>query len=317
MKVCFWGSRGSLPVSITEKRVRLKVCAAIKEAVKHDFSSDADIERFIDEKLPFSIKGSYGGNTSCIEINGADEYIICDAGTGLRDFGNYVMGSGYGGNGVYNIFISHLHWDHIQGFPFFIPAFIPGNRINIYGCHHELEAAFENQQKPPSFPVSLDYMQAEKKFIVLETGREYHIAGLRVKCIKQNHPGDSYGYCFEREGEKIVYATDSEHQQDVCVNESPLLDFFRDADLLIFDAQYSFFESAHTKENWGHSSNILGVKLSVNANVKHLCLFHNEPACNDETLDKFLQDTRNYLKTYSDTSPLKIDLAYDGLEIEL
>jgi ribonuclease BN (tRNA processing enzyme) len=160
-------------------------------------------------------------------------------------------------------------------------------------------------------------MQAEKKFIVLETGREYHIAGLRVKCIKQNHPGDSYGYCFEREGEKIVYATDSEHQQDVCVNESPLLDFFRDADLLIFDAQYSFFESAHTKENWGHSSNILGVKLSVNANVKHLCLFHNEPACNDETLDKFLQDTRNYLKTYSDTSPLKIDLAYDGLEIEL
>jgi phosphoribosyl 1,2-cyclic phosphodiesterase len=317
MKVCFWGARGSLPVSVTAKQVRSKVFAAVKEAAKHDFNSDADIERFIDEKLPFSVRGSYGGNTSCIEIKGGDEYIICDAGTGLRDFGNYMMGSGYGGNGVYNIFISHLHWDHIQGFPFFMPAFIPGNRINIYGCHHELEAAFQNQQKPPSFPIPLDYMQADKKFIVLEAGREYHIAGLRVKCIKQNHPGDSYGYCFEGEGKKIVYATDSEHRGDVWDNEQPVLNFSRNADLLIFDAQYSFLESAYTKESWGHSSNILGVELSVAADVKHLCLFHNEPACNDETLDAFLQDTRNYLKIHSDTSPLKIDLAFDGFELEI
>ena len=317
MKVCFWGARGSLPVSVTAKQVRSKVFAAVKEAAKYDFRSDADIERFIDEKLPFAVRGSYGGNTSCIEIKSGDEYIICDAGTGLRDFGNYMMGSGCGGNGIYNIFISHLHWDHIQGFPFFIPAFIPGNRINIYGCHHELEAAFQNQQKSPSFPVPLDYMQADKKFIVLETGREYRIAGLRVKCIKQNHPGDSYGYCFEGEGKKIVYATDSEHREDVWDNEQPVLNFSRNADLLIFDAQYSFLESADTKESWGHSSNILGVELSVAADVKHLCLFHNEPACNDETLDAFLQDTRNYLKIHSDTSPLKIDLAFDGFEVEI
>jgi ribonuclease BN (tRNA processing enzyme) len=138
-----------------------------------------------------------------------------------------------------------------------------------------------------------------------------------VKCIKQNHPGDSYGYCFEREGKKIVYATDSEHREDVWDNEQPVLNFFRNADLLIFDAQYSFLESAHTKESWGLSSNILGVELSVSTDVKHLFLFHDEPACNGETLDAFLQVTRNYLKINSDTSPLKTDLAFDGFDVEI
>jgi ribonuclease BN (tRNA processing enzyme) len=160
-------------------------------------------------------------------------------------------------------------------------------------------------------------MAAEKKFIVLEPGRGYQIGGWAISGIRQNHPGDSYGYCFERGGKKIVYSTDSEHKEDVWKNEQPIISFFRNADLLIFDSQYSFMESTHMKENWGHSSNILGVELSVNAAVKHLCLYHNEPACNDETLDKFLENTKNYLKIYSDTSALKIDLAYDGLEIEV
>lgn len=317
MKVYFWGTRGSLPVSATAKQIRAKVAAAVKASVQYPLSSDADVERFMDEKLPFFIRGGYGGNTACIEIRGGDEHILCDAGTGLRDFGHYIMRSGNGGSAVYNIFLSHLHWDHIQGFPFFVPAFVPGNRINIYGFHPELETALRCQQNSPLFPVSLDYMQAEKKFIILDPGREYHIGGFTVKGVKQHHPGDSYGYSFEKEGGKIVYATDSEHKGDVEGDEKSVIDFFRDADLLIFDAQYSFMESVDTKESWGHSSNILGVELSVAANVKRLCLFHNEPACDDQALDIFLENTRNYLNIYADASSLQIDLAYDGLEIEL
>ncbi len=152
---------------------------------------------------------------------------------------------------------------------------------------------------------------------MLEPEREYQIGGLTVKGIKQNHPGDSYGYSFEKEGKKIVYSTDSEHNEDVLGREQALINFFQGADLLIFDAQYSFMESTYTKESWGHSSNLLGVEISVAADVKHLCLFHNEPACDDETLDKFLENTRNYLNIYSATSPLQIDLAFDGLEVEV
>jgi phosphoribosyl 1,2-cyclic phosphodiesterase len=217
----------------------------------------------------------------------------------------------------YNIFLSHTHWDHIQGFPFFSPAYISGNRINIYSFHNECEHVFRSQQQSLTFPVPLECMQAEKKFIVLEPDRKYDIAGFSVKGIKQNHPGDSYGYCFERQDKKIVYATDSEYKEEVWDDEQRIVNFFRNADLLIFDAQYSFFEATNVKENWGHSSNILGVELSVAAGVKHLCLFHNEPLCDDDNLDKFLQDTRNYLKIYSDTSSLKIDLAFDGLELDI
>ncbi len=118
MRVYFWGARGSLPVSLTAKQVRAKVAAALSVAAQHSFNCDTDIESFIEEKLPFYVRGSYGGNTACLEIRGGDEYILCDAGTGLRDFGNYIMKAGVGGSAVYNIFMSHLHWDHIQGFPF-------------------------------------------------------------------------------------------------------------------------------------------------------------------------------------------------------
>jgi phosphoribosyl 1,2-cyclic phosphodiesterase len=317
MNVYFWGSRGSLPVSLTAKHVRSKIAAAVKEAVHRNLQSNDDINSFIDENLPFSVRGSYGGNTSCMEIRGGDEFVLCDAGTGLRDFGNHIMSTGAGVKKVYNIFLSHTHWDHIQGFPFFIPAFIPGNRINIYSFHTEAKQVFQSQQNSLTFPVPIESMPAEKQFIILDPDREYDIAGFRVKGIKQNHPGDSYGYCFERQGKKIVYATDSEHKEDVWDAEQKVINFFRNADLLIFDAQYSFLESAHAKENWGHSSNLLGVELSVAADVRHLCLFHNEPLCDDESLDKFLQDTRNYLKIYSDNSPLTIDLAYDGLELDV
>lgn len=316
MKVHFWGSRGSLPTSLTAKQVRSKIAAAVREAVHLHLKSD-DVERFIDEKLPFSVKGSYGGNTSCVEISAGDEFVLCDAGSGLRDFGNHVMDSGGGARKVYHIFLSHTHWDHIQGFPFFVPAYIPGNSIRIYSFHAEFEQVLRSQQQSLTFPVPLDCMQAEKQFILLEPDREYEIAGFRVKGIKQNHPGDSYGYCFEKEGRKVVYSTDSEHKEDVWEGDRRVIHFFRDADLLIFDAQYSFWESVYVKENWGHSSNIMGVELSVAADVKRLCLFHNEPLCDDETLDKFLQNTRNYLSIYSDKSPLKIDLAFDGMELEM
>jgi ribonuclease BN (tRNA processing enzyme) len=175
----------------------------------------------------------------------------------------------------------------------------------------------QSQQQSPTFPVPLECLQAEKKFILLEPDRDYDIAGFRVKGIKQNHPGGSYGYSFTRQGKKIVYATDSEHKEDVWDDERRVINFFHNADLLIFDAQYSFLDSALIKENWGHSSNIMGVELSVAAHVKHLCLFHNEPSCDDENLDAFLQDTRNYLKIYSATSSLKIDLAFDGLTLDI
>jgi len=326
VRVDFWGTRGSLPASCTSETIRKKIFRAIKASSNLSLRTDEEIEKFvykglINKSLPFSTIGSYGSNTSCMEIDGGEEYVLCDAGTGLRDFGNYVLKSsaqgGQGKSNVFNIFISHLHWDHIQGFPFFIPAFIPGNHVHIYGFHKELEQAFITQQEYPYFPIRLKAMSADIQFTMLEEEKEYEIAGFTVKGIKQNHPGDSYGYRFEKDGKAIVYSTDSEHKEDAYDEEYSFINFFKEADLLIFDAQYSLLDAISVKENWGHSNNIIAVELSVKANVKHLCIYHNEPTFDDERLDEFLDDTRRYLKIYAETSPLIIDVAFDGMQIEL
>ncbi len=326
MRVHFWGTRGSLPASYTSEAIKTKILAALKAAGGENLRTDEEIEAFVHSglatnSLPFSTVGSYGSNTSCLQIEAEGEYLICDAGTGLRDFGNSVLQSTDGGEApkgdTFNIFMSHLHWDHIQGFPFFTPAYIPGNRIHIYGLHKELEQAFVTQQEYPYFPVPLGSLRATIDFTVLEEGREYQIAGFTVKGVKQNHPGESYGYRFEKDGKRIVYSTDSEHKGEAYEADYVFLSFFKDADLLIFDAQYSLLDAITAKENWGHSSNIIAVELSVKSGVKHLCIYHNEPTLGDEKLDRFLDETREYLRLYAEESPLKIDLAYDGLEVEV
>jgi phosphoribosyl 1,2-cyclic phosphodiesterase len=318
MYVEFWGTRGSLPASMTSRQVREKISRAIRASQSHPLATDEAIGAFIDRNLPFAVRGSYGSNTACVEIGGQEEFVLCDAGTGLRDFGNAFLRLGKGSSpAVFHLFLSHLHWDHLQGFPFFVPAYRPGNRIHIYGCHADIEEVFVNQQAAPCFPIPFHALAAAISFHTLEPAQSYEIAGLTVRAIRQNHPGASYGYSFGRGGQKVVYSTDMEHGPDVREESYPFLDFFRGAELLIFDAQYSLAEAIGPKEAWGHSSNLLGVELAVRAGVKRLCLFHSEPTWDDEALDRFLAESREYLRIHDPASPLLIDLAYDGLRIDL
>lgn len=321
MRVYFWGTRGSLPASITSGAIKAKIVKAIRASRARPLETDEAIEDFVRNELPFPVRASYGGNTACVELRSADEYVLCDAGTGLRDFASAYMKAKAGGQQnlptVFHLLMSHPHWDHLQGFPFFTPAYLPGHRIHIYGGHADLESIFVRQQSEPCFPVPLAAMRADIRFHTLETGSEYDIAGMKVTCIRQNHPGDSYGYRFQKDGRIVVYSTDSEHKDSGREEHDRFLAFFSDADLLIFDAQYSFLDAVDAKENWGHSSNLLGVEMAVAAGVRRLCLFHNEHTFDDDALDRFLEDTRAYLKILDGSSRLKIDLASDGLDIKL
>jgi phosphoribosyl 1,2-cyclic phosphodiesterase len=321
MIVHFWGSRGSLPSAIDPRMIRAKIFKAVKAARSHRLETDEAIEAFIREHLPFDVSGTYGCSTPCIELKPQQEYVLCDAGTGLRNFGSAFMKNRQmqqqAAPSVFHIFMSHPHWDHIQGFPFFTPAYLPGHQIHIYGCHNNLQQAFTEQQNTPFFPVPLAAMRAEILFHTLEPEQTYEIAGYRVRSIRQNHPGNSYGYRFEKDGRTIVYSTDAEHKIEAEADGYAFVDFFRNADLLIFDAQYTLLDALDMKENWGHSSNIFAVEMAVRAGVRHLCLFHSEHTYDDERLEEFLNETRNYLKIHADGHPLKIDLAADGLEIEI
>jgi phosphoribosyl 1,2-cyclic phosphodiesterase len=296
-----------------------KIVQALRAAQGRHFDTDAELLDFVRQELPFSVRDTYGTNTACVEVCGGDDYVVCDAGTGIRDFGNHVLAAAAGqGPQVYHLFISHLHWDHIQGFPFFVPAYIPGNQIHIYGCHKELQQAFTNQQQSMHFPVSLTEMGAQITFHLLETDKTYQIAGFYVRAKSQRHPGGSYGYSFVKDGKKLVYSTDAEHKEDFVDEQYPFIAFFSAADLVIFDAQYTLLDAIDKKENWGHSSNIVGVELAVRSGVKRLCLFHLEHTHDDDTLQSIAEKTREYLQIFSHGNrTMEIEVAFDGLEISL
>jgi phosphoribosyl 1,2-cyclic phosphodiesterase len=213
--------------------------------------------------------------------------------------------------------MSHVHWDHIVGFPFFVPIYIPGNTIRIYGCHDVLEKAFRRQHGAPSFPVEFSQIPAHIEFVRLDPGVTYEIAGLQVRAMRQRHSGDSYGYRFEHQGKVAVYSTDSEHKLGDRTLTDEFVAFFREADLVIFDAMYSLADAITVKEDWGHSSNIVGVELCQMARVKHLCMFHHDPFSDDEQLATVLRDTRRFEEITRGATRLEVSAAYDGMDIVL
>jgi phosphoribosyl 1,2-cyclic phosphodiesterase len=320
MRIRFWGTRGSLPTASDAAVIRDKIKRALLQANGRKFADGTALERFIDAELEFPIHSSYGGNTSCVEIADGDHYTVCDMGSGLRRFGEQALARhGSAQPQFYNFFISHVHWDHIMGFPFFAPAYIPGNTIRIHGGHSlaVLEEAFRRQQSDPCFPVHWDHLSANISFVSLEAGRWYEIDGLRVKAKLQPHPGDSYGYRFERNGRSMVYSTDGEHKLESESETAAMVEFYRDADLVVFDAMYSFKDMIGSKADWGHSSNIVGVDLCLRAQVRHYCMFHHDPASNDEMIYSVLGETRRYAEIAGENNFLQVSTAFDGLVIDL
>jgi len=319
MRVRFWGTRGSIPVAPTSAAIKRKLVAALLSARGRRLETADDIEAFVDHELDFAVRGTFGGNSSCVQLDaGSGEYVLCDLGSGARVFGNHVLATrGASAPAVYHVFLSHTHWDHIMGFPFFLPAYMPGNTIHIYGCHAWLEEAIRRQHGAPSFPVEFSGLGADIRFRRLEPGRPYALAGFRVTAKRQHHTGDSYGYRFERDGRIIVYSTDSEHKLDDPADAEEFAEFFRDADLVIFDAQYSLAEAASIKEDWGHSSNVVGVELCQRARAKHLCLYHHEPTHDDEQIAAVLAETRRLEEITRASHEVRVSAAWDGMEITL
>jgi phosphoribosyl 1,2-cyclic phosphodiesterase len=314
----FWGTRGSLPVALTSASLGDKLRGVLRAARGQAIATDADIERLLGN-LPFALAGTYGGHSACVQIDsGGPDYFVCDMGSGLRPFGQAAMAQRAGKAQTFHIFMSHLHWDHIMGLPFFVPAFIPGNRVIVYGSHREIEFALRRQQEAPSFPVSFDTIfEGRVQFVHLEPGVPHEVAGVRVTTMLQRHTGDSYGYRFESAGKVLVYSTDSEHPLADPAHTERFVQFFRDADLVIFDAMYSLADAISVKADWGHSSNVVGVELCQMADVRHLCMTHHEPVFDDAAIEAMLAETRRLEEITRGAAPLRVSAAYDGLEIAL
>ncbi len=314
--VTFRGVRGSTPTPLLGAEVEEKLMHALEIATPDDLKDIASRKNFFNN-LPEHLKSCFGGNSSCVQVDVGGHLIIFDAGTGLRVLGHELMKREFeNGKGEGHIFLSHTHWDHIMGIPFFIPFYRKGNKFSVYGVHPDLKERLVGQQSPTFFPVPFSSFDADIQ-VVEVTGQDYvDIGPARVTWKEMAHPGSSYSYRVDYEGHSVVYSTDAEYKRLEPEDLQPTVDFFKDADLLIFDSQYTFVEGIE-KEDWGHSSTFIGVDLALSANVKRLSFYHHEPTYSDMKLMSVMGQTKKYLKAIAPDNRLELMISHEGRTIDL
>ena len=278
MKVKFWGVHGSIPVP-----------------------------------GPNTLK--YGGNTSCVEINSEENTVIIDSGTGIRALGLDIVNRDRSKGNRHNnlsMFFSHVHWDHIQGFPFFKPIFLPEFDIDLYGSIHsdvDIECAMRGQMVPPRFPVHLKDLPANIKFKGIRSGEIVQIGNMVVENVLLHHPHGALGYKITCENKSVAYICDHEYSEE---SRHRLVKFLKNTNQLIFDShftpeEYSGSDGNGGRKGWGHSTWTHGVELSKEANVNQLVLTHHGNE------DKIVAEMESQAqKVFRNTVA-----AYEGLEINL
>ena len=238
----------------------------------------------------------YGGNTTCVFIQTEDQNIILDAGTGIRMLGNDLMNQGFGTHGGHcHLLFSHTHWDHIQGFPFFVPAYLPQNRFDIYGetkiipvpdgdAKHQwsIQDVLSMQQNFMYFPVSTKDLASSITYHVVESGHKLDFGYTEVNILKLKHPNSSLGFSFKFKKNKYVFCTDVEHSPEMI---EELAEFAKDADYLAYDSQYTPEEYKKSKIGWGHSTFAVAAEIARKAKVKMVHMIHHDPIHNDAALD--------------------------------
>jgi len=233
----------------------------------------------------------YGGNTSCIEVEAGDYRFVMDAGTGIRPYGNAFLKAGLKCS---HLLLTHTHWDHINGFPFFVPAYNPECSIHIMAGHLKgrgdegIQDILSTQMHNPMFPVPLEAMQAKLRFEDFDAGDTFALpSDIRVRTAPLNHPNGATGYRIEHQGAAICYITDTEHVPGQL--DENILGLIEGADLVIYDSTYTEKEFP-AKVGWGHSTWEQGMKLCRAANVKRHAIFHHDPEHDDAFMDALAKE---------------------------
>lgn len=319
MKIKFWGVRGSIPTPLSSSDVYDKITNALNLATAGDLRTEETKKNFLDS-LPVSVKGTYGGNSTCLQvIPDSGDTIIIDCGSGIKKLGNELMKSEFAsGEGNAAILITHTHWDHIQGIPFFLPFFIEGNNFTFYSPIKDLRQRIEYQQIFTHFPVNLDYMSSTKEFVHLDPEGEFILNGIKIFNKRFRHPGGSFGYRIEENGKIFCFTSDCEFNIDELDNIDAYENFFRDADVCVFDAQYTFDESVN-KIDWGHSSASMAIDIAARFGVKKLILFHHDPDYSDSKIEQVTANAKSYLLVNSGKRrhELDVEIAVEGQTIEI
>ncbi len=276
MHIRFWGTRGSIPT-------------------------------------PGPTTVRYGGNTSCVEVrDSTGSLLVLDAGTGLRELGVAMMSANGSRATTIDLLLSHLHWDHIQGIPFFRPAYDPNSTIRIRGPRQSrpMKELLGMGMDDPFFPVDLDDLPAKLEIGEMHHGSDERIGKFRVRAVQVFHPAPALAYRVEADGRSVVYATDTE--DPFSGKPNPVIALAEGADTLIHDAQ---FMKSDFKPTWGHSTIESAIDVAARAKVKRLVLYHHDPDRGDDALDHIGRDAQRAGRERLAT--LEVVVAREGLELEV
>ena len=317
MRIKLWGVRGSIPTPLTNEEFQSRLNAILNNAIEKKLSSESDIPSFL-ESLPPELRFLCGGNTTCVEVKtDAGDRFILDAGTGIRSLGYQMMKERAGEKQEeIKLFFTHTHWDHIQGIPFFVPMFIPGNTLRIFSPFADMEERLITQMHERFFPTSFNGTASKKIFQQISEAEVLQFSeNLQIDFFPVRHPGGSHAYRFRQNGKTFIFATDAEFAGEVLEKSTPYDSFFQDADILVIDSQYTLDDS-FLKFDWGHTSYTMAVNCGVRWRVKKLVLTHHEPSYLDEKLHENLTRALHHRGLLENNLP-EIILAREGLEIIL
>lgn len=308
MRVRLWGVRGSLATPMTSAQLRDKAHALLAEARPADLASPQAIEAYLD-RTPHS--WTYGGNTSCVEVEMDNQTCILDAGTGLRSLGLQMKEDGRDQKHGLHFFFTHFHWDHICGFPYFGPIYIPGRQIDVWSGRSDAQRLLTTQMDDAHFPVKWSMLKSSINCHQLPENEATTVGEATVRILPLIHPDKAYGYRIDHGGRSVCYLTDTEVSKNPNKVAEAYASFVEGADVVIVDAMYGFLDY-HDHINFGHSTIFNFIDFFRDANIGELVIFHHDPMASDPQVTRLFTDAKRYTELVAPGAKWKLSAACEG-----
>ncbi len=318
MKIKYWGVRGSLPSAPMPQDWGPHFQRQLMQAL-HESGGDPNKAMQLLQSRPVQIMGGYGTATTCVEIQTTSSQLIIDGGSGIRSLSEDLLSPVRPQRRKFHIYMTHFHWDHVIGLPFFAMHFMKGMEVHYYAVQENLEELIRGVFKRPYFPIAFEELRAKIFFHKLEPRKKFTVEDFSLTPYMLDHPDPCWGLRVETGGKAYAHCVDSEVIRQTAEELGQDLPLYTNADLMYFDAQYTVPELAE-KQNWGHSASQIGIDLALQENIKHVLFAHHDPGAGLESMVDLKKQTADYVQKKMQQSGIQSlvwDFAHEGLEINL